>query len=275
MEQKIITAPTSTPVPVSAAPVKWLVADTAALLKKYLLMTWRMPIWTFFGLVQPLLWLIIFGQLFKNLSRLPGFPRRRLHPVPRTGGDRDDRAVRLLLVGSEPASRLDLRNHGKTFGRPDFADCDCFEPPVACGVDGGHSGFSLGRCRRPAWGRFSPWSGPFLDLGCGASPCDRFFRHFECPGDDSEKRRAVGGDGKHVDAPPPFLLPGAGADRFHAGLDADGQPDQSGHLRGGSGPCLVSRDVFDTSFFISMAVLGLFTFVSVIAAVSIFSQDRS
>lgn len=55
-------------------PIKWLITDTAVLLKKYLVMTWRMPIWTFFGLIQPLLWLIIFGQLFKNLSRLPGFP---------------------------------------------------------------------------------------------------------------------------------------------------------------------------------------------------------
>lgn len=30
--------------------------------------------WTLFGLVQPLLWLIIFGQLFKGLSQLPDFP---------------------------------------------------------------------------------------------------------------------------------------------------------------------------------------------------------
>lgn len=52
----------------------WLVSDTSVLLHKYITMTWRMPIWTFFGLVQPLLWLIIFGQLFKSLSQLPGFP---------------------------------------------------------------------------------------------------------------------------------------------------------------------------------------------------------
>ncbi len=30
--------------------------------------------WTLFGLVQPLLWLLIFGQLFKGLSQLPQFP---------------------------------------------------------------------------------------------------------------------------------------------------------------------------------------------------------
>ena len=56
--------------------VKWFVSDTFVLFNKYLLMTWRMPIWTFFGLVQPLLWLIIFGQLFKSLAQLPGFPER-------------------------------------------------------------------------------------------------------------------------------------------------------------------------------------------------------
>ncbi|MFY9270184.1 MAG: ABC transporter permease [Candidatus Manganitrophaceae bacterium] len=70
MEQEVI----SPSLPTSGTKIKWLIADTAALLDKYLLMTWRMPIWTLFGLVQPLLWLIIFGQLFKNLARLPGFP---------------------------------------------------------------------------------------------------------------------------------------------------------------------------------------------------------
>lgn len=33
-----------------------------------------MPMWTFFGLIQPLLWLLIFGELFKGLSQLPQFP---------------------------------------------------------------------------------------------------------------------------------------------------------------------------------------------------------
>jgi ABC-2 type transport system permease protein len=32
--------------------------------------------WTLFGLVQPLLWLFIFGQLFKGLSKLPEFPSK-------------------------------------------------------------------------------------------------------------------------------------------------------------------------------------------------------
>jgi len=50
-------------------------SDTKYLLFKYLKLTWRMPMWTLFGLIQPLLWLVIFGQLFKGLSELPQFPK--------------------------------------------------------------------------------------------------------------------------------------------------------------------------------------------------------
>jgi len=53
----------------------WFISDTKNLFFKYLRMTVRMPMWTFFGLIQPLLWLIIFGQLFSSLSQLPGFPQ--------------------------------------------------------------------------------------------------------------------------------------------------------------------------------------------------------
>lgn len=52
----------------------WFISDTKNLFFKYLQMTWRMPMWTFFGLIQPLFWLIIFGQLFGRVSQLPGFP---------------------------------------------------------------------------------------------------------------------------------------------------------------------------------------------------------
>lgn len=34
----------------------------------------REPIWIFFSLTQPLIWLLLFTQLFKNLSLMPGFP---------------------------------------------------------------------------------------------------------------------------------------------------------------------------------------------------------
>ncbi|MFQ5543447.1 MAG: ABC transporter permease [Nitrospiria bacterium] len=54
----------------------YLISDTRTLFMKYLKLTWRMPMWTLFGLVQPLLWLLIFGQLFKGLSNLPNFPAK-------------------------------------------------------------------------------------------------------------------------------------------------------------------------------------------------------
>ena len=49
-------------------------ADTWHLFNKYMKITIRMPMWTLFTLVQPLIWLVIFGQLFKNITQLPGFP---------------------------------------------------------------------------------------------------------------------------------------------------------------------------------------------------------
>ncbi len=51
-----------------------MLADTWHLFNKYMKITIRMPMWTLFTLVQPLIWLIIFGQLFKNITQLPGFP---------------------------------------------------------------------------------------------------------------------------------------------------------------------------------------------------------
>jgi ABC-2 type transport system permease protein len=51
-----------------------MLADTWYLFNKYMKITARMPMWTLFTLVQPLIWLVIFGQLFKNITKLPGFP---------------------------------------------------------------------------------------------------------------------------------------------------------------------------------------------------------
>lgn len=48
--------------------------DTWHLFQKYLRINLRMPLWSLFGLVQPLLWLFIFGALFSSFARLPGFP---------------------------------------------------------------------------------------------------------------------------------------------------------------------------------------------------------
>jgi len=51
-----------------------MLADTWYLFNKYLKITIRMPLWTLFGLIQPLIWLVIFGQLFRNMTQIPGFP---------------------------------------------------------------------------------------------------------------------------------------------------------------------------------------------------------
>lgn len=50
------------------------VADTWYLFLKYARITLRMPMWTLFGLVQPLIWLVIFGQLFSHFAKMAGFP---------------------------------------------------------------------------------------------------------------------------------------------------------------------------------------------------------
>jgi len=51
-----------------------MLADTWHLFNKYLIITLRMPMWTLFGLAQPLIWLIIFGSLFSGFAKVPGFP---------------------------------------------------------------------------------------------------------------------------------------------------------------------------------------------------------
>ncbi|NOY61791.1 MAG: ABC transporter permease [Gammaproteobacteria bacterium] len=51
-----------------------MLADTWHLFGKYMRITIRMPMWSLFTLIQPLIWLVIFGSLFKNMAQLPGFP---------------------------------------------------------------------------------------------------------------------------------------------------------------------------------------------------------
>ena len=43
-----------------------MLSDTWHLFNKYMTITMRMPLWSLFTLIQPLLWLIIFAQLFGN-----------------------------------------------------------------------------------------------------------------------------------------------------------------------------------------------------------------
>ncbi|MDI3339598.1 MAG: ABC transporter permease [Sphaerobacter sp.] len=49
------------------------VMDTLYLLKRHTLATVRIPIWVFMSLVSPLVWLVLYGQLFKRIVELPGF----------------------------------------------------------------------------------------------------------------------------------------------------------------------------------------------------------
>jgi ABC-2 type transport system permease protein len=49
-------------------------SDTYHLFAKYMRITWRMPMWTLFGLAQPLIWLLIFSDLFSQMASLQGWP---------------------------------------------------------------------------------------------------------------------------------------------------------------------------------------------------------
>ena len=51
-----------------------MLTDTWHLFYKYFIITVRMPMWSLFGLIQPLLWLIIFSALFSHFAQVPGFP---------------------------------------------------------------------------------------------------------------------------------------------------------------------------------------------------------
>jgi ABC-2 type transport system permease protein len=49
------------------------VADTLHLLQRHLRATLRLPIWIIVMLVQPVIWLVLYGQLFRRVVELPGF----------------------------------------------------------------------------------------------------------------------------------------------------------------------------------------------------------
>lgn len=50
--------------------------DTWQIYKRHLRMTRRQPIWVIMSLIQPLIWLLLYSQLFQNMVLLPGFPTR-------------------------------------------------------------------------------------------------------------------------------------------------------------------------------------------------------
>lgn len=51
-----------------------MLTDTWFLFNKYLKISLRTPLWSLFNLIQPLIWLVIFGQLFRTMATIPGFP---------------------------------------------------------------------------------------------------------------------------------------------------------------------------------------------------------
>jgi ABC-2 type transport system permease protein len=49
------------------------VADAYYMLGRLLRASWRQPIWVVVELVQPVIWLILYGQLFRRVTEIPGF----------------------------------------------------------------------------------------------------------------------------------------------------------------------------------------------------------
>jgi ABC-2 type transport system permease protein len=50
-----------------------LVIQPAHVAVRYLRALWRQPMYVAMQLFQPIIWLLLFGQLFKNVAQLPGF----------------------------------------------------------------------------------------------------------------------------------------------------------------------------------------------------------
>jgi ABC-2 type transport system permease protein len=49
------------------------IADTLHLLQRHIRTTIRIPVWIFVTLTQPVIWLALYGQLFKKVVEIPGF----------------------------------------------------------------------------------------------------------------------------------------------------------------------------------------------------------
>jgi ABC-2 type transport system permease protein len=48
-------------------------ADTAYMTVRHVMALWRQPVWIFVTLVQPVIWLLLFGALFGDVTQIPGF----------------------------------------------------------------------------------------------------------------------------------------------------------------------------------------------------------
>jgi ABC-2 type transport system permease protein len=47
------------------------ISETAVLFSRSMKKLWRRPIALYFSLVQPVIWLLLFGQIFNSIARLP------------------------------------------------------------------------------------------------------------------------------------------------------------------------------------------------------------
>lgn len=50
-----------------------LLADTLHILQRHIRTTMRLPVWIVVMLIQPIIWLTLYGQLFRRVVELPGF----------------------------------------------------------------------------------------------------------------------------------------------------------------------------------------------------------
>ena len=76
--------------------------DTWLIFERSMTLTLRNPVWLIMGLMQPILYLLLFGPLLKNIASMPGFPPRRRVQRLRAGHPRDDRPVQLGLRRFRP-----------------------------------------------------------------------------------------------------------------------------------------------------------------------------
>ncbi|MEM3627179.1 MAG: ABC transporter permease [Candidatus Bathyarchaeia archaeon] len=51
-----------------------LLQDTWHTFKRHMRASLREPVWIFFSMIQPLIWLVLYTQLFKDMTLMPGFP---------------------------------------------------------------------------------------------------------------------------------------------------------------------------------------------------------
>ncbi|MEM3641278.1 MAG: ABC transporter permease [Candidatus Bathyarchaeia archaeon] len=54
--------------------MKSFLRDTWHTFRRHMHASLREPVWIFFSMIQPLIWLVLYTQLFKDMTLMPGFP---------------------------------------------------------------------------------------------------------------------------------------------------------------------------------------------------------